>query len=300
MNRETRFFVIDDDPGARRMLVQIIEEENLGRVVGEADDGEGVESQVLSLAPDIVLVDLLMPGQDGIETVQNLKEQNFTGKFIMISQIENKDMVGEAYHVGVEFFIHKPINRVEVISVIERVKQALKLSRSLEQVKKTLLMLEDTNVVVSTGQKKESETAQKVLQIAGELGIVGEVGISDLVEAVLIIEEQGLTSDTPLKELFARIKAEYRRKGTKLSQDPRAIEKRLRRLITQAQENLASLGLEDYHNPVFEHYASRLFDFAEVRKKMRELEGKKPFSSKPRVSLKKFIWGIHNEIKIVK
>ena len=110
--------IVDDDAGSRRMLQDIIDESGIGRVTGTAKGGIEGTLMILESNPDVVLIDLLMPDQDGIETITQLKDHGFKGKFIMISQIENKEMVGEAYQKGIEFFIHKPINRVEVEHVL--------------------------------------------------------------------------------------------------------------------------------------------------------------------------------------
>ncbi|MDA4896221.1 response regulator, partial [Streptomyces sp. MS2A] len=92
-------------------LKQIIEDEDLGEVAGEAEDGCDLEGHVLNLQQiDILFVDLLMPLRDGIETVRHLHGV-FSGKIIMISQVESKEMIGEAYSLGIEYYIHKPINR---------------------------------------------------------------------------------------------------------------------------------------------------------------------------------------------
>lgn len=102
------------------MLKQIIIEGDLGVVIGEADSGESALPLILSSHPDLVLIDLLMPNLDGIETIEQLRKQGFKGHFVMISQVVNKEMVGQAYEKDVEFFIHKPINRVEVQNVLKK------------------------------------------------------------------------------------------------------------------------------------------------------------------------------------
>lgn len=102
------------------MLRKIITEGDLGIVIGEAESGIDCISSILTMHPDVVLIDLLMPELDGIETMEHLKMNGFQGQFIMISQVVNKEMVGEAYAKGVEFFIHKPINRIEVQSILEK------------------------------------------------------------------------------------------------------------------------------------------------------------------------------------
>jgi two-component system, response regulator YcbB len=137
-----RFFIVDDDPSSRKMLHNIIENEDLGDIMGEAADGLGVETSIVMKKCDIVLLDLLMPGQDGIETICRLKDIGFEGKSIMISQVEHKEMVGEAYSKGIEYFIHKPINRIEVLAVIKKVMDHLVLERSLAGIKNSLSLLD--------------------------------------------------------------------------------------------------------------------------------------------------------------
>ena len=118
---------MDDDRASRMMLKNIITEGDLGVVIGEAESGTKGLKSIMSMHPDVVLIDFLMPELDGIETIEHLKKDGFEGQFIMISQVVNKEMVAEAYEKGVEFFIHKPINRVEVRSILKRTADQFKL-----------------------------------------------------------------------------------------------------------------------------------------------------------------------------
>ena len=87
-----RYFIVDDDEAIRDMLSEIIEDEDLGEIVGESDDGSFIDTYLLERKKvDILLIDLLMPDRDGIETVRAIGS-DFHGKIIMISQIESKDL----------------------------------------------------------------------------------------------------------------------------------------------------------------------------------------------------------------
>ena len=107
-------------------------------VIGEAESGVKSIPLILSTHPDVVLIDLLMPELDGIETIEQLKNEGFQGQFIMISQVVNKEMVGEAYEKGVEFFIHKPINRIEVQSILKKTAEQFRLKNSLIAIRESL------------------------------------------------------------------------------------------------------------------------------------------------------------------
>ena len=56
----------------------------------------------------------------------------------MISQVVNKEMVGEAYEKGVEFFIHKPINRIEVKSILAKTAEQFRLKDSIMAIRESL------------------------------------------------------------------------------------------------------------------------------------------------------------------
>lgn len=291
-----RFFIIDDDPSSRKMLYNAIEYEDLGDIVGEAEDGCGAEPAILMKKCDIVLIDLLMPKQDGIETIERLREMGYEGKFIMISQVEHKDMVAEAYNKGVEYFIHKPINRIEVLSVIKKVMERIKLERSLQGIRHTLSFLDATPQTEPARSERGSRSfTQSVL---ADFGILGESGSRDLVNLIeYLLKKYGREriKDFPaLKDMFTDYAAYAQAED--VQREVKAMEQRIRRAVARALQNLASLGLEDYGNPKFELYASKYFDFADVRQKMREIEQNEEVS-RVRLNVKKFIFTLYLETK---
>lgn len=286
------YYLLDDDISTRRILARIIKEEALGEVVGENENPLLAQREILNLQPSIVLIDFLMPFQDGIETVQHLKGLNFRGKFIMISQIENKDMVGKAYEAGIEYFIHKPINKIEVTSVINKLIEQIKMEKSLKTIRESLSLfpLDDKNNTVI------KPTLDKIIRdIFTDLGILGENGSSDIMDLMKeIMEHKTDFEKIQLKVLYVDV---LKRKNIDPSEKSiKAFEQRIRRAINQALTNLASHGLADFSNPNFELYSSKFFDFAEVRLKMNELDGKK-VTRNPRINIRKFLFAFLIEIQ---
>ncbi|WP_310238421.1 response regulator [Brevibacillus nitrificans] len=293
-----RFFLIEDDPVVRRMLERIIMESNLGEIAGQASDGIGVSIDQL-YGVDIVLIDLLMPGQDGIQTIKKLRSEGFAGRFIMVSQVENKEMIGEAYLQGIDTFIQKPINRLEVMSVLKRVADHLSLEASLQTIRKSLQILdvkakEPADADHKSKISQESSLEQKARQLLLQLGIASEAGAPDLLLIMRWLGEEEQRGDKlrelQLKELYTFIlqKLHGNLDEQSIVKEVRAMEQRIRRMVIQAFTHLSSLGLTDYANPTFEHFAPRLFDFQEVRMRMQELEaGEK--TTKCRISVKKFL-----------
>lgn len=302
------FFIIDDDLACRRILAQIIEDEGLGEVIGELPDGHGnVVGTILYHQPEVLLVDLLMPGKDGIEIVEQLREREYRGKIVMISQVEKKEMVAQAYDAGIEFYINKPVNRIEVISVIKNVTERLRMERSFEQMRDSLEALDRIGSLRRGVFSRESREPDQELikerarEVLTDLGLIGEPGSHDLIQIVLFLNtvpdvEKYLGEYRRLKDLYQAVQEKYLREEEKET-DVRAIEQRVRRAIRHAMHHMAALGMEDYNNPTFERYGSKFFDFNELRVKMKELEQELEAPTKTRVNIKQFINALYWEIK---
>ncbi|WP_199613625.1 response regulator [Paenibacillus alkalitolerans] len=299
-----RFFLVEDDPAVRRMVSRIIAESGLGDVIGEADDGMSTSIDGIRSA-DVVIIDLLMPGRDGIETVKALRDEGYAGRFIMISQVENKQMIGEAYQQGIDTFIQKPINRLEVLAVLKRVADHLILEKSLQTIRNSLSVFDaQGNDEAKMGglRQRERSWEQQARSLLMQLGIAGEAGASDLIDIIIWLTEQEhegrvLADLPPLKDIYEQVVRKHREvRDDSLQKDARAMEQRVRRLAFQTLTHLSSLGLNDYANPTFEYYASRLFDFQEVRLRMRELEdGSKTTSAK--LNIRKFLYVFYMEAR---
>ncbi|WP_172371182.1 response regulator [Sporosarcina jiandibaonis] len=286
-----RYFIVDDDTASRRMLAQIITESGLGEVIGESESGKKSLPFILSTQPDFVLIDFLMPELDGIETIEQLQNEGYQGQFIMISQVVNKEMVGEAYEIGVEFFIHKPINRIEVSSILKKTAEQFQLKNSLLQIRESL-----ANIGPYTKPQMQRNVKENVLSILNDMGIVGEAGSNDIVSIIEFLMENGNSNAQipSLKELYEAVAQKMA--VDNVEKESKAIEQRIRRTIIAAVNNLASLGSIDFTNPEFEYYAPRYFDFQEIRSRMKQIEENDDTPMKVKVNSRKFLQMLYREV----
>jgi two-component system, response regulator YcbB len=301
-----RYFIVDDDPAIRGMLIEMIEDEDLGQVVGEAEDGIEISEQLLSLKKiDVLLIDFLMPRRDGMETVRAISSF-FNGKIIMISQVETKDLIGEAYSLGIEYYVTKPLNRLEVISVLQKVNERLILEKSIQTIQLSLSSITGDKAHRKGNPYKEKSITSAGNYLLSELGMLGESGSKDLLNILDYLLTSEKLSDTefifpPLKRIFydlAQKKLKPSSSPGEIEKEIKASEQRVRRAIYQGLVHIASLGLTDYSNPKFENYASKFYDFTQVRKKMLEIEADNdPGISKTKINTKKFIQILYWEAK---
>jgi DNA-binding NarL/FixJ family response regulator len=95
MSKEVRLVVVDDHALFRRGLVSLLADLPEIRVVGEAGDGYEALNVINHLKPDVILMDINMPGMDGIQTVQALREKKSKTPILMLTiSDEDNDLIG--------------------------------------------------------------------------------------------------------------------------------------------------------------------------------------------------------------
>ena len=260
-----KIYLIDDDPNILNFMKLIIQARNLGEICGICSSPIDALEDLKYIKPDIVVVDLLMPGMDGISFVKKANADFQDIAYIMLSQVSSKDMIASAYEAGVEFFIQKPINAIEVENVITRVCQSLAMKRTLNSMQ-NLFMTQMQDVIPKATPITQSEPVhlQKTKDILQRLGIIGEIGSKDIINVVdYMITHRDTASDMTLIELCAQF-----------SENPKSVEQRIRRTANTAMVNLAHLGLEDYSNDTFIEYSNTLFNFEQIRREMDHIRGR--------------------------
>ena len=283
------FVVIDDDRTVRSVISKIISQYCLGDVCAEADNGLLGEELILRHKPDIVIIDLLLPLQDGIAIIKKIKSLNIRTVFIMLSQVSDKDMIAKAYEYGIEFFISKPINVIEVVNVIKKVKEYLAMKKTFEAIESTAMTL---GIGYSDNKTQKLDNAKRVLnKIMADLGILGDLGSKDIINIITMLFEDSNLSEAleeiQLSELLKLLLSRYSSEGRGFTGDFKAIEMRIRRTVGKAMKNIAAMGIEDFSNEKFDLYGSSLFDYADVKAEMDYIRGKARHSG--RVNIKSFI-----------
>jgi len=298
-----RIYLVDDDISVRTILSNIIEDYELGVLIGEAEDGEQAVGDIAKLRPDIVYVDLLLPSIDGIEIIRKVRTGNDDVQFIMISEVTSQDMISEAYKSGIEFYINKPINVVEVVSITKKAIENQRIRRTLSQINQTLSAaagLTSTNTSNETTVKGKETPRQVAQRLFTDIGISSEAGASDLLNMVdMLMEDQAIQGSSRItinmSKLYEKLSKYYMQEGVKKSISTKAIEQRVRRSIHSGLQNIANLGIEDFGSLKFEKYSNTLYDFKDVKAEMDYIRGRSKYHGK--VSAKGFLEGVMNIIQ---
>lgn len=271
------FYVLDDMIGANKVLVNIIESMNLGDVIGSSTDSEKGIAEILAKQPDIVIIDLLMPKKDGITVVKEIREINPNISFVMVSQVVDKKMISDAYNAGIEFFITKPNNRIEIEKVIRNVIEKREMEIVLKGIRS---VIGDVSSMPEPIHERE-DAVSKSKKILGSLGMLGESGTKDILSVIDMLQKDDLLFNT---------KTTLNDYSASLDSDPKIVKQRIRRAVKRGLTNIASIGVEDYYNDMFSEYAHMLFNFDAVRSEMDMLRGKSAYGGSP--SIDKFFEGL--------
>ncbi|UUV20068.1 response regulator (plasmid) [Fusobacteria bacterium ZRK30] len=249
-----KIFIVDDDPSIIRILKDIVMNNKLGKVVGSSLDGVMALEKIRLYCPDIILVDYLMPGMDGATLVKNILKDNSDISCIMISQVSNSQMVAQTYMAGIEFFIHKPINIIEVINIIKSVTEKIELKKQISMVQE----------IFGTPYKEKNSPifnyTEQIQLTLSNLGILGEKGGHDILD--ICSECIKINSSEPWETL-----------SKVLNSKSKVLKQRIRRALTVGLKNISHIGIEDNLSEVFIKYSNTLFDFQEVRLEMEKLRG---------------------------
>ena len=118
---EVTVVVVDDHPLYREGVVMALESMPGVTVVGEAGDGESAVDVVRRTAPTVVLMDLHMPGMNGIDTTRRLLEQDPATAVLVLTMLEGEDSVFAAMRAGARGYVLKGADRREIERAVRTV-----------------------------------------------------------------------------------------------------------------------------------------------------------------------------------
>jgi len=122
-----RVLVVDDDPVYRSALCLILADDPGIVVVGQADDGDRAESAVADLAPDVVLLDVRMPGASGIATAGAIREASPMTRVVMLTASDEEGDLFDAVVAGANGYILKDCSFDEVCGAVRAVSEGRSL-----------------------------------------------------------------------------------------------------------------------------------------------------------------------------
>ena len=269
--KNQKIYLIDDDQAVLKSLKFLVEENDLGTVVGFTTKPLESIKDIEILKPQVVIVDYMMPGIDGPSLIEKLEKVLPDANYIMLSKVSDKEMIAEAYSKGIEYYINKPINIVEVSHILKNLYEKMQLQEKLKQIHQIFNTKDSQHV---SSQEDNTENIRAILRV---LGVSGKSGYSDIVKICTYVLEEGIDIyDSDLKDIFEKTDLEYK-----------SSVQRIRRCASHALRNIANLGLEDNLSEYFQKYSNSLFGFEAVKYEMDHIRGLRDDGGK--INVKNFL-----------
>lgn len=128
-----KLLIVDDEPLMREGLKHIISWEEFGfTLIGECDNGDDGLDTILAKKPDLVIIDIKMPGKHGIEVIDEARKQGFDGKVIILTGFSNFNYAKSAIRLNVDEYLLKPLDENELSQTVRRI--AADLSKKAAEV----------------------------------------------------------------------------------------------------------------------------------------------------------------------
>lgn len=197
----TRILLVDDHDLVRKGLSVFLATHEEFVLVGEAADGREAETLCRELQPDVVLMDLMMPNQSGIETIRNIRSKNSSPQIIALTSYAEDEQVKAALEAGAIGFWHKDVSANELSLAIQSAQQG-EPTLSPEATKALVRISRTPSITAETLTAREKQVLELVvdglnnIKIAEQLfigratvkthvsNILGKLGVENRQEAI--------------------------------------------------------------------------------------------------------------------
>ncbi|MBI0584375.1 MAG: response regulator [Methanomassiliicoccus sp.] len=119
MNNPKKVLVVDDSMVMRAMIRDVLTRDGFN-VVGQAKNGKEAVEQYAKLSPDLVTMDIIMPGEHGTDVVKKIIEMDRDARIIVVSGLNQKSLVMQALDNGARDFLVKPFENEELLQAAHK------------------------------------------------------------------------------------------------------------------------------------------------------------------------------------
>lgn len=111
-----KLMIVDDEQDVREFAANFFRKRKI-EVLTEGD-GKAAIQTIEEQKPDLVLLDVRMEGMTGVEVLRNLRAKKNNVKVIMVTGVENGDVIGEVQKLGISNYVHKPLVLAELEKIV--------------------------------------------------------------------------------------------------------------------------------------------------------------------------------------
>ncbi len=122
MDSPIKILIVDDQPGVRRLLQEVLRA--AGYAVDTASSGIEALGMLPEATPDLILLDMKMPGMDGLETLRNIRQRDKVVRVIIMTAYGELEILNQAHQLGIIGNFIKPFDIDELKTLIASLSSA--------------------------------------------------------------------------------------------------------------------------------------------------------------------------------
>src|ERR1700691_5423068 len=202
--KQIRVLLVEDHFLARMALQSVLAGHSQIRIVGEASDGEQGIELYRALKPDVVVLDLRLPGISGFEVISALRKAPRPARIVVLSNYQGSEDIYRAVRAGAMAYLTKDASGEEVINAIQNVDRGLRylprvaLDRLAERMPAVELTPRESEVLVCITQGRSNREIAEQLRIAEKTvrihvsSVLDKMGARDRTQATIYALQRGL------------------------------------------------------------------------------------------------------------
>ena len=214
--------IADDNERMIHMLGSMIESDNELELVGQADNGQDIYDIIKEKEPDVVLLDIIMPKEDGLTVMERINRDDSMKKhpvFIVVSAVSQERITEDAFNLGAYYYILKPFDNDMVLRRIKNLKHGVRGS------------------VPKLAAKSSSEHVMQLLERNLEMdvtNVIHEIGVPAHIKGYQYLRDAIIMSVNDMEMLNSITKILYPTIAKKHQTTPSRVERAIRHAIEVA------------------------------------------------------------------
>ena len=227
MKEKVTILIADDNQEFARTLANYIQEQEDMEVIGLAKDGEEAIDMITNIAPDVVLLDVIMPHLDGIGVLEkiNMIKSEKKPTCIMLSAVGQDNITQRAISLGAEYYVVKPFD-IELL--IKRIRQLKEFKPSQNSNNFISREIKNQYIELNNSSDEEKNLEALVTNIIHEVGVPAHIkGYQYLREAIMMVVNDIDVINQITKSLYPQI-------AFKFNTTPSRVERAIRHAIEVA------------------------------------------------------------------
>ncbi|HXI30973.1 MAG TPA: response regulator, partial [Vicinamibacterales bacterium] len=167
--------IVDDEPGVRTALSGVLRDE--GYDVEAVSSGEDCLERVTRAAFDLIVLDVWLPGMDGLATLARLRERQVDAQIVLISGHGNIESAVKAIKMGAYDFVEKPLKRMTIVKSVRKAAERQRLVAENRSLKNEIKLLTRREIVGSApAWRRVVDVATQAAPSLATVLVLGESG----------------------------------------------------------------------------------------------------------------------------